>query len=593
MSHHSKVGTVTVSLGLKIVGLESLARGFFLDSPHQEQTLESLLERPFRFYISRHRRTFVIGLLSLFLTNFFDAFPPLLIGRAIDQMMGPKMTLVKTLGWLLAVTVGLSIFRYMWRLFWGRFHHSVADDLRNRIMDHFLELGPSYFQKTRVGKAMSLITNDVNLFRMAIGPGLLILLDGFSIILIVPPVMCSISVAWTVKTLCLMPLVPFFVYFIMKRLDRQYERQQDRFSDMSGVAQEIVSGVRIIKSFAQEIHQTGFFNRYSRNYEDACNQVARTDSGFLPVLELFVSVGSVILMFIAAPEVMAGRVSIGQFLAFFQYVQRMVWPMTSLGIGFTHIAQGRASFTRVRNLLETRPEIVDDGDVEISQFEKLDVSFAFQAGERLGIIGPTGAGKSILLDLILRIHRAPENTIFINDIPLEQIRMASLRRIFAVVPQDPFLFQEPLEENLRLGNVEASALHLEQALLVSALGREITSFPQGLQTPLGERGVNLSGGQKQRLTLARAWLKKAPVMVLDDSLSAVDSKTEHHLLRELGSLHQQGLILVSHRLSALRDMDRVLVLTEGRIEAYGPLTAIRDGSATLQRLSQLQEEPRA
>jgi ATP-binding cassette subfamily B protein len=287
----------------------------------------------------------------------------------------------------------------------------------------------------------------------------------------------------------------------------------------------------------------------------------------------------------------------------------MVWPMTSLGIGFTHIAQGRASFTRVRNLLETRPEIVDDGDVEISQFEKLEVrdlnynlgdkvvldhvSFAFQAGERLGIIGPTGAGKSILLDLILRIHRAPENTIFINDIPLEQIRMASLRRIFAVVPQDPFLFQEPLEENLRLGNVEASALHLEQALLVSALGREITSFPQGLQTPLGERGVNLSGGQKQRLTLARAWLKKAPVMVLDDSLSAVDSKTEHHLLRELGSLHQQGLILVSHRLSALRDMDRVLVLTEGRIEAYGPLTAIRDGSATLQRLSQLQEEPRA
>jgi ATP-binding cassette subfamily B protein len=565
------------------------------------------LKKPFLFYISAHRKAFAAGLLSLFLTNIFDAFPPLLIGRAIDQMVGPRQALFKTLAVLFAVTGALSFFRYLWRLHWGRFHHTVADDLRNRIMDHFLDLGPSYFQKTRIGQAMSLITNDVNLFRMAIGPGLLILVDGLSIVLIVPPVMCSISVAWTLKTLCLMPLVPIFVYFVMDRLNAQYERQQDRFAAMSGVAQEIVSGVRVIKSFAQELHQTRFFNRYSRNFEDACNQVAKTDAGFLPALELFVSVGSVILMWVATPEVILNKVTIGQFLAFFQYVQRMVWPMTSLGIGFTYVAQGRASFARIRALLETAPEILDDGDIEIDSFAKLEIrnltykfgdkmvlneiSLLYQSGERLGVIGPTGAGKSILLDLILRVIKAPEQTIFINDVPIERIRLSSLRRIFSVVPQEPFLFQEPLQDNLRLGQTEASTNAMEQALTLSALEKEMTSFPEGLQTPLGERGVNLSGGQKQRLTLARAWLKPASVLVLDDSLSAVDSKTEQHLLHELRTLGRgQGLILVSHRISALRDMDRVLVLNEGQIEACGPLQGLDQESPTLKRLAVLQDE---
>ena len=567
---------------------------------------QQLLKAPFRFYIRQHRRAFALGLGSLFLTNALDTLPPLLIGYAIDQLTGPRDKFLVTLALLIAVAGGISLFRYGWRLFWGRFHHSVADDLRGRIMDHFLELGPSHFQRTQIGKAMALITNDVNLFRMAIGPGVLILFDGISILIMVPILMCTISPSWTIKTLCLMPLVPFFVIYIMRKLNVLFERKQDSFAEMSGVSQEIVAGIRVIKSFALEKFHTRYFNRYSRNFELACNQVAEVDSTFQPGLELFASVGSVILLVLGAPEVIAGQVTLGQFIAFFQYVQRIVWPMTSIGVGLSHVEQGRASFQRIRQTLETAPLILDEGDRKIDSFESLevrnmsfgfgdgllleDVSFSIKKGERLGILGPTGSGKSILLDLIFRFQKAPPLSIFINGIPIERIELKSLRGLFSVVPQDVFLFQESVAENLIFAQEETTTEHLDHALGVAALTEEIQKLPLGLETALGEKGVNLSGGQKQRLTFARAWLKPAPVMVLDDSLSAVDSKTEHHLLEQIDHLKaEQSLLLITHRLSALEGMDQVLVLNQGKVEALGLLRKIQLTSPTVQKLFVIQE----
>ncbi len=563
-----------------------------------------LLRKPFLTYIRQHRRPFAMGLTALVLTNALDTLPPLLIGQALDQVLGPRKGLALTLSLLVLVTVLLSFCRYGWRLFWGRFHHSVADDLRNRVMDHFLLLGPSYFQKTQIGRAMSLITSDVNLFRMAIGPGILILLDGITILLLVPPMMCLISPSWTLKTLCLMPLAPFFVMHVMKKLNVLYTAKQESFANMSGVAQENVAGVRVIKSLALELHQILFFNKFSKNYELASNNVARVDSSFTPVLEVFASVGSVILLVVGAPEVLSGAVSVGQFLSFFQYVQRMIWPMTSIGVGLTHIGQGKAAFRRIREVLETEPLILDEGLIEISEFQELeirnlsfgfgdrmilsDVSLNLTAGQKLGIIGPTGSGKSVLLDLIFRLHKAPINTIFINGIAIENIKTSSLRRLFAIVPQDVFLFQDSLQANLQMGNPAAKATHLMDALEASALSEEVDNLTTGLQTELGERGVNFSGGQKQRLTLARAFLKESQVMVLDDSLSAVDSKTEAHVLSRLNT--QQTLIVVTHRLSALESMDHVLVLNKGQREAFGDLRTLRTSSATVKQLALLQEQ---
>lgn len=566
---------------------------------------EIQLDRPFRSYIRRHRRPFLLGLGALFLTNAFDALPPLLIGRAVDQLSGPRPQLMQTIAVLIGVTLTLSLFRYLWRLYWGRFHHAVADDLRNRLMDQFLKLGPTFVERHPVGKLMSLITNDINLFRMAIGPGILILLDGVFIILLVPPVMCTISVSWTLKSLCLMPLVPLFVWWIMGRLNQLYSDQQEKFSDMSGVAQEIIAGVRVIKSFAQERQQTRHFNRYNRYFEGACNRVARTDTSFGPLLELFVSAGTVILLLSASPEVAAGNVSIGQLLAFFQYVQRMIWPMTSIGVGLTHIQQGRSAFARIRDVLEATPEVRDQGTREITQFESLEVkdltydigarrilhriSFRIERGQRLGLIGPTGAGKSILLDLILRVREPPPQTVWINGIPVEQLKLSSLRKIFGVVPQDVFLFQEPIAENLRYGHPTASDPQLITALTEAGLETELANFPDGLNTLLGERGTNLSGGQKQRMTLARSWVGAAPVLVLDDSLSAVDTRTEAQILDALDRLNtEQTLILVTHRIATLKNLSTAIVLNNGQIEAHGATHDISELSPTWQTLERIQ-----
>lgn len=568
-----------------------------------------LLNSPFWFYIKKHKVTVLLGMTWLFLTNAMETLVPWLVGKTIDKIAAdaPLREVSTYVLYIFVVVVFLSAFRFLWRLFWATFHHTSAADLRSRLYASMGALGPTFFRPRKIGQLITLISNDVNSFRMGLGPGLLILFDGIFLIGLTLPMMISISWTWTWQTLILMPFVPAMVRMILSRLHVEYHSRQARFSDLSGSAQEIVSGIRVIKSFAQESNQTKQFNVHSGAFMESCNRVAWWDAIFGPSLELPVAVGCALLLLLGAPDVMSGAVTLGQFFMFYQYVQRMVWPMSAIGIGMGHVQEARASFKRVREVMEFEVDVPDTGEVEVERLESLEVrnlsftypnaslpalegiSFRLTHGECLGVVGMTGSGKSTLIELITRQYPVAPGVILINGISVERIRLASLRKLIGVVPQDAFLFSRRVDENVALGMEIWDLDDVKQAAGHVRLDQEINTWPGGYEALVGERGVNLSGGQKQRMTLARAMIRQAPLVILDDSLSAVDAKTEEAILSHLrDELKKTTSIVVSHRLASVRDADQILVLRAGKVEALGRHEELIRLSPTYQTLEEMQ-----
>lgn len=573
-----------------------------------------VLKKPYRFYIKKHKWTVALGMLWLFLTNFFETLIPWLVGKTLDKITsGAQMwDVFKQVGWVFAVMIFLSIFRYLWRVYWGTFHHTAAEDLRNRVFARMADLGPTFFRPRKIGQLIALISNDVNSFRMGIGPGLLILFDGIFLIALVLPMMISISWTWTWQTMALMPFVPLVVKWILDHLHKSYHARQERFSDLSGSAQEIVSGIRVVKSFAQENNQIVQFNQQSNAFQRACDRVSRWDSLFGPALELPVALGSVLLLLLGTREVIEGRVSIGQFFAFYQYIQRMIWPMSAIGIALGHIQESRASFKRIAEVLEYEPDVPDNGKIEISELKTLEVrdlsftypgaklpvleniSFRLARGECLGVVGMTGSGKSTLVELLTRQYPVVPGTILVNGVSVEEIKLSSLKKIIGVVPQDAFLFSRKVAENLALGLEIWNIDDVRSAARDVHLDREIEAWPDNYDALVGERGVNLSGGQKQRMTLARAMARSAPLVILDDALSAIDAKTEESILNHLNDeLKKTTSIVISHRLASVRGADQILVLKSGRVESLGRHEELIRVSPTYQVLHEMQMQGQA
>lgn len=577
--------------------------------PNNQDT--ELLNRPYRFYIKRHLGLVTAGSVSLFLTNLMDSLIPMLTGITIDRIAGgqPISSVAEMIAWMLGVIVVMSAFRFMWRWYWATFAHTVAEDLRNRLYGRMSELGPTFFRPRKIGQLITLISNDTNSFRMGIGPGNLVLLDGIFLTVLILPQMLWISPAWTWQTLALMPFVPFLVNYILNRLHVHYHARQERFADFSGSAQEIISGVRVIKSFAQEHNQTVQFNKHSDAFRLSCDRVSWWDSFFGPALETPVALGSVILLVLGAPIVMNGEVTLGQFIAFYQYIQRMIWPMSAIGIGLGHIQEGRASFKRIAEVLRFQPDVPDTGDVEISQIDSLEIknltfqypghshkaldniSFKLNRGQCLGVTGMTGSGKSTLIEILTRQYSVPSGSVLLNGISIEKIKISSLRKIIGVVPQDAFLFSRKVSENVALGLDDWDIDDVRGAARGVHIDQEIESWPGAYDALVGERGVNLSGGQKQRMTLARAIVCEYPLVILDDALSAVDAKTEERILNNLQrELKKTTSIVVSHRLASVREADLILVLKDGKIEAQGKHRELVQTSSTYKVLQEMQTE---
>ena len=556
---------------------------------------DPFFSHPLRSYIKKFPRPFFIGMFYLLLTNGLDASWPYVLKIIIDQVSNEMSFDRITLSCLMffSILLGLAIFRFSWRYYFGRFHSTVAEHLRRKIFHHLTTLGPSFFQKNPVGELMSLLTNDVQAFRQAVGPGLLILADGVIIILFVFPIMLSLNWVWTLQTLVFLPTIPFLIWWVMKLIHRNYGQQQEKFSELTGMCQETVNGIRVIKGFAQENQRMKAFDQISAAFEKACNRVARVDSFFMPVMEFGVASGSVILLFLASDDLISGAVSIGTFIAFQRYIQKMVWPVTALGMGLSWVQKGYTSHKRICAVLKTPTDVPDFGRIELQDFQSLEfqdvsfqysgsdqwalknVSFRLERGQHLGIIGKIGSGKTTLVNLLLRLSPVTKGKILINQIPVEDYTLTSLRRIFALVPQEAYLFSESVAQNIFFSVREKyddnpADFSPQNYLRIVNMHEEVDGLPQKDGSQLGERGINLSGGQKQRLTIARGLASDAQVFVLDDSLSAVDTKTEVQIEKELYGSRQNTVITIAHRLSSVKNTTRVLVLNDGAIEFFGP-----------------------
>ncbi len=578
-----------------------------------------LQKHPLWFYIQKHRGPFSTGMFFLLLTNLADGLYPLILKRGIDEMTSPdgmsKLGFTAVL--FFAIMATLAFTRFCWRIFFSKYHTLAADDLRNRIFRHLTTMGPQFFKQNPIGELMSLMTNDVQSFRQGIGAGVLVLVDGFSIMIILLPLMLWLQPTWTYKTLIFLPLVPFLIWKVTRLIFERFKIQQDHLSELSGFSQETVAGIRVIKSFAHEKNQLAAYNRLSRIFEQACNKVATVDSLFMPVMQFGVASGTVILLFIATPDVFSGAATIGTLVAFQRYIAKMVWPMTALGLGLSQYQKGMASYSRIKSVLLKQTDIPDQGRIEIRDFDSLevknltfqfpeasaptlsDISFKIVAGQKVGLVGPVGSGKTTLLHVLNRLYPAPQGSVLVNGLEIQAITQRSLHLNMALVPQEPFLFSESISENMKMGRdfagdltadlsiTDDEVLHWAQVVDIQS---EVNELPHKFNSELGERGVNLSGGQKQRLTIARGLMTRAPMIMLDDSLSAVDHRTERtiqdHLGNHLGGKKTQ--LIVTHRLSALEDADQILVLNQGRIEAVGTHPELLEKSPTYQRIARIQ-----
>jgi ATP-binding cassette subfamily B multidrug efflux pump len=579
--------------------------------------LPALKKNPLLFYIRANKRPFVLGMIFLLITNFLDAISPLILKIGIDQITEKASTgeLVKTVGLFFLAMSGLALTRFCWRTFFGRYHTLAAEDLRNRLFRHLGTMGPNFFHKNPVGELMSLITNDVQSFRQGIGSGVLVLVDALTITAIVLPVMLMMNVAWTWKTLIFLPVVPIIIWKVTELIFSSYKVQQDHLSELAGNSQEIVGGIRVIKSFAQEQTRLAIYNKISRKFEVSSNNTAKYDALFSPVMEFGVASGSVILLFLAADDVLSGAVSIGTLVAFQRYIQKMVWPMTALGLGLSQFKKGMASFARIREVLDQDTDVPNSGTLELKTFESLEVknlsyrfpgsdyqvlkniSFSIAPGETVGLVGPVGSGKTTLLYLLNRLYPSAPNQIFVNGHSIEQIEQRSLHSQLVLIPQEAFLFSDTIHDNIHFTSdsertEESSVQHVRDWARVVDIDHEIDSLPLKFDSHLGERGVNLSGGQKQRLTIARGLMVRAPLIMLDDSLSAVDTKTEKAIQDRLNQGHErrQAKLIVSHRLTSVESADKIIVLKDGEIEAIGTHQQLLNISPTYSGLALLQGE---
>lgn len=580
---------------------------------------------PVRSYIRRFWAPFSLGTLTLALTNLFDILTPFALMKAIDAISNRQPdALLRAIGLYLLFMLGAVSFRHQWRIHFGRFHHSVADDLRNRLFRKYTELGPRFFEKNPTGELMSLMINDVNTFRMGVGPGLLILMDGVFLIVFIIPFMLSISVDWTWKTLILIPFIPFVIRFMEDRIGKASRINQDRLAELSGYTQELVSGIRVVKGFAQEPHRQNRHRYFSDLYASSCNLVAKYDAFFEPALQIGVATGSVILLAWGSADVLSGAVTLGTFVAFHEYIKRMIWPMAALGSGLSMLSQARSSYNRMAEVFSAQPEVSNSAQLSIDDFQSMkvrnltytypeatlpalsDVSFELRKGQRIGIVGPVGSGKSTLIQIICRIREAPAGSVFVNDKDLREYSVESWRSHVAVTPQEPFLFARTIQSNLLFGQNEGlltdthdRALEVADAVRIRT---EIERLPRAFQAWLGEKGVNLSGGQRQRMTMARSLSRlsavsgdnqnAASILILDDSLSAVDTATEKALLEGLEEVRKKDrpltLVVVSHRINAVQASDCILVLNNGRIEAQGRHEELLSSSETYRTLCMLQ-----
>ena len=487
---------------------------------------------------------------------------------------------------LLALVMG--IFMFFMRQTIIVMSRLIEYDLRNEMFKHYEALSLSFYKRNNTGDLMARITEDLSKVRMYLGPAVMYGINLISLFVLVIYSMLSVSVELTLWALAPLPILSVSIYYVSQLINKKSTEIQTQLAVINSTAQEVYSGIRVVKSYVQEAPMTKFFAQESEVYRDKSMGMAKIEAAFYPLMLLLVGISTILTIYIGGQKIAAGTVTPGNIAEFIIYVNMLTWPVTSLGWVASIIQSAAASQKRINEFMQTQPEIVSpnapfstlNGNIEFNNvtfvypdtgIKALDgVSFSLKAGEKMAIIGKTGAGKTTLVDLLVRMYDVTEGEILLDNKNIQELSLASLRQNIGYVPQDVFLFSDTIAENVAFGNAAATQDEIENYTKYASVYDDIKDFPDGFKTFVGERGVTLSGGQKQRISIARALIKRPDILVLDDSLSAVDTTTEQRILNYLEqAMQQKTAIIITHRIYGLLDFDKIIVLEDGRIVEEG------------------------
>jgi ATP-binding cassette subfamily B multidrug efflux pump len=559
-------------------------------------------------YFLRYKWHLVLGMVFITLSNVFGVLSPQVIRDAIDLVVSNLRTYQSFEGFaqqegmkeliregllvfaitfiILAILKGLFMFLMRQTIIIMSRH--VEYDQKNELYAHYQRLTPAFYKRNNTGDLMSRVAEDVGRVRMYVGPAVMYFLNLLVLFALVITTMIRVNPTLTLYVLLPLPVLSLSIYYVNNLIEKRSERIQRQLSTLTSVAQETYSGIRVIKSYAQEGPTSSFFEENCETYKERSLELARVDASFQPLMVLLIGLSTLITIFAGGVEVMKGTITAGNVAEFVIYVNMLTWPVTSLGWVASIVQRAAVSQRRIDEFLDTKPEVTGGPDTWEQAKGRIvfsnvsftypdtgvkalqGVNFTIEPGEKVAIVGRTGSGKSTIADLLVRMYDVNEGIILLDDQPIEDYSLKSLREHISYVPQDVFLFGDTVEKNIRFGLPVEEAADVSAYARYASIDKEIELFRNGYDTMVGERGVTLSGGQKQRVSIARAFAKEAPVIILDDCLSAVDAGTEKTILSNMDEfLRGRTSLVITHRISGLTGYDRIIVMDNHRIAETG------------------------